>query len=76
MLIASLRIYPTTNQRLIPILPTAILNRRYPGVIEGGFGEGAQVGGCKLAILNLLECLGLAVRHVWQQPILQPIPLG
>jgi hypothetical protein len=63
-------------RRLIPILPPAILYRRYPGVIEGGFGECAQVGGCELSILVLGERLGLAVCHMRQQPSSQTIPLG
>ena len=68
--------HPSPRQRLIPILPPAILYRRYPGVIEGGFGEGAQVDGCQLAILALCECLGLAACHMRQQPISHPFPFG
>lgn len=67
---------PSARQRLIPILPPAILYRCCPGVIEGGFGEGAEVDGCQLAILVFGECLGHAVRHMRQQPISQPFSFG
>jgi hypothetical protein len=65
--------HPTSRQRLIPILPSAILYRRYPSVIEGGFGESAEVDGCQLEILILGESLVLAVRHMRHQPVTYPL---
>lgn len=76
MVAGSMPRYPTARQRLIPILPPAILDCQYPGVIECSFGECAQVGSCQLAILVLGECLGLAVRHMRQEPVPKPFTFG